>query len=305
MTNNEQNDLVSIVIPAYNRQKVIETAINSVLNQTYQNFEIIIADDGSTDNTKEIIEKIQMRDNRVKYLRHKTNRGAQAARNTGIHSANGKWIAFLDSDDQWLEYSLELRLNLAIEKNVSVVHSDCYVLTIENKSVQLFGVPHFEGFIYSMLLKQPGPVFPSLLVAKDALKKIGCLDENLRSYQEWDTSIRLAKHYNFAFCAKPTFIYDCRHEDSLSKDNLRGVQGYEQVVTKFKREIIKYAGYTALSTHFSIIAINYYNLKMKKQFLVYLLRSFFTMPLNPIFFFYIRKKISDSTKFLITRIFTR
>jgi len=288
------NDLVSVIIPAFNRQKTIETAVNSVLSQTYRNFEILVVDDGSKDKTEEVIKKIQQREPRIKYLKHPTNRGAQAARNTGIHAAKGIWIAFLDSDDCWLKDSLEMRLQLAREKQVDVVHSDCFLLKDEKNPMKLFGVPPFEGFIYENLLKQPGPVFPSLLVKKNALEKIEYLDEHLKSYQEWDTAIRLSKYYNFAFYPKPTFIYDCRNSDTISKDNLRDVQGYEQIIKKFQKEILRYAGYTALANHYLILSIKYYNLKMNKRCIECFLKSFIIMPFNLNLIFSLMKKIFRS-----------
>lgn len=100
-----QNELVSVIIPTYNRANLILQAVKSVLNQTYKNFEIIIVDDGSSDNTEDVINVIH--DNRIRYIKHAINKGASAARNTGIREAKGKYIAFQDSDDHWLPDKLE------------------------------------------------------------------------------------------------------------------------------------------------------------------------------------------------------
>ena len=104
--------MISVIIPTYNRDGVISRAINSVLKQTYQNFEVIIVDDNSpvTDNTACIIS--QYNDDRLFYIKHDKNKGGGGARNTGILAANGEYIAFLDSDDEWLPEKLQLQINL-------------------------------------------------------------------------------------------------------------------------------------------------------------------------------------------------
>ncbi len=97
---NNKSPLVSVILPTYNRGKLVSKSINSVLNQSYNNFELIIVDDGSTDQTEKIINSFN--DNRIVYLKHNYNKHASAARNTGIAKSKGEFIAFLDDDDQWL-----------------------------------------------------------------------------------------------------------------------------------------------------------------------------------------------------------
>ena len=98
-------DLVSVIMPAYNVEKYIGEAIQSVLNQTYKNFELIIFDDGSTDKTWEIIQSFN--DSRIIAIRHQQNKGVAEARNTALKIAKGKWVALIDSDDVWLSDRLE------------------------------------------------------------------------------------------------------------------------------------------------------------------------------------------------------
>jgi glycosyltransferase involved in cell wall biosynthesis len=248
--------LVSVVIPSYNRGELIERAVRSVLAQTRQDFETIIVDDGSTDDTSRVVAALAKEDQRIYYLQHDTSRGAQAARNTGIRAAQGEWIAFLDSDDQWLPNSLETRLEVAEKEQVKVVHSDCYVVG-EDGNMDLLGVPPIAGWIYRDLLAQPGPVFPTLLVTRKALEKIGYLDEQIVAYQEWDTAIRLAKHYRFGFVAEPTFIYNCQDMDTISKDLGGNALGYEQVFRKHILSIIRHAGPRALARHYQSVASLY------------------------------------------------
>lgn len=248
---------VSVIIPVRNRAKLVERAVRSVLTQTYQDFEIIIVDDGSTDATPKLVRILAEQDRRIRYLQHEINRGAQAARNTGIRAAKGDWITFLDSDDQWFSDSLETRLQLAMEKGLHVVHSECYVRRKETTELRRFGVPRMQGQVYKELLRRPGPMFQGLLVSKEALTRIGYLDETIVSYQEWDTTIRLAKCYQFAYVPEPTFIYDCRHADTISKDLLREALGYEQVFTKHRWPILRCLGSRTLAVHYQRAASFY------------------------------------------------
>lgn len=250
------NELVSIIVPVYNRASKIERALRSIEAQTYPHWEVIVIDDGSTDGTPEVVKRIAEKDRRIRLIRHECNRGAQAARNTGIRAAKGEWIAFLDSDDEWLPHSLKVRLEEARRRNVKVVHSDCYVIK-EDGSLKLYGIPPLAGWIYREVLARPGPMFPSLLVHNTALRRIGLLDERIIAYQEWDTAIRLAKYYPFSFIPEPTFIYDCRGTDTISRDTLKNAIGYEQVIRKHLWSILRNLGPRALSNHYFAAAFRY------------------------------------------------
>ena len=232
--------------------------MSSVLAQTYADFEAIVVDDGSTDDTVRVVERYARKDSRIRLIQHERRKGAQAARNTGIVAAFGKWIAFLDSDDEWLRDSLALRLQLAEKRGLPVVHSECYVASEESTEMRRFGAPALQGWIYQDLLRKTGTVFPSLLVLKECLKQIGYLDETILAYQEWDTSIRLAKHYQFGFVSEPTFLYDCRHVDTISKDLLREAKGYEQVFTKHLWPILRFLGSGAVTWHYQTVARLYF-----------------------------------------------
>ena len=100
-------------------------------------------------------------------------------------------------------------------------------------------------------------MFQALLVSKKSLSRIGYLDESIVSFQEWDTAIRLAKYYEFGFVADPTFIYDCRREDTISKDLLRTAMGYKQVFLKHRWPILRYSGLRAVAFHLQTIARHY------------------------------------------------
>lgn len=117
-------NLVSIITPAFNSEKFIAETIMSVQNQTYQNWEIIIVDDCSTDKTAEIILSFQEKDSRIIYLKNETNRGTAYSRNLALKEAKGKWIAFLDSDDIWLPTKLEKQIEFMLKNNYNFSYTD-------------------------------------------------------------------------------------------------------------------------------------------------------------------------------------
>ena len=108
------NDLVSIIMPSYNTEQYIAETIQSVINQTYQNWELIIVDDCSTDNTDTVVGKIK--DSRIRYLKNEKNSGAAVSRNKALREANGRWVAFLDSDDLWKPEKLEKQISFMMKK---------------------------------------------------------------------------------------------------------------------------------------------------------------------------------------------
>ncbi len=247
------DDLVTVVVPAFNRASTLPRALDSIFDQTYTNWEAIVVDDGSTDQSADAVQEFRRKDARVNLIRHPQRKGAQAARNTGILAANGKWIAFLDSDDVLLPDSLKSRIELA-RTGLEVVHSNCYVARAGSSELQPFGLPALEGKVYRKLLRKSGFTFPSLLVSKGAIKRIGYLDQNIVAYQEWETAIRLAKYFQFGFVKAPTFIYDCRLEDSISRNRLQDARGYEQVVRKHEWPIVCFLGPKALVHHYQLAA---------------------------------------------------
>ena len=249
--------LVSVIIPVYNRGRTVRKAIESVLAQSYSKIEVIVIDDGSQDETVSVVKELARSASHIRLIEHGQKKGAQAARNTGIRAAGGEWIAFLDSDDYWLPYSLEVRLKAAMERQVQVVHSECLVVKDKRSAPQLYGVPPMSGAVYKELLQRPGPMFQSMLIQKEALARIGYLDETIKSFQEWDTSIRLARYFEFGFVPEPTFIYNCYQNDAISKDPLCTAEGYKQVFTKHRWPIAFYLGPRGLALHYATVSTLY------------------------------------------------
>lgn len=138
---NEQ-DLISIVMPAYNCEKYVEDTIKSVINQTYKNWELIVLDDGSKDNTANIINGLAAQDKRIKFYQNEKNQGVSATRNRGIALSRGEWIAFLDSDDMWQDEKLKKQMILKYKVNAEFVFTgSSYINEIGESYKGIFEVP--------------------------------------------------------------------------------------------------------------------------------------------------------------------
>jgi teichuronic acid biosynthesis glycosyltransferase TuaG len=141
LTINKQ-DLISIVMPAYNCERYIKQAINSVIGQTYQLWNLIVIDDGSTDNTVKIVEDLSKNDKRIRVYSNDKNVGVSETRNRGISLAEGEWIAFLDSDDVWHESKLEKQISLANKKGSEFIFTgSSFINEIGNKYNGILEVP--------------------------------------------------------------------------------------------------------------------------------------------------------------------
>lgn len=237
---------ISVVIPTYNRSKTIGYCLRSVLEQTYPAKEIIIVDDQSTDDTVALVK--QFNDPRIKIMQQPTNQGAQAARNVGIKAATSPWIALQDSDDEWLPNRLEegaRALQTTGFDPFTMVHSNCYLFYEDTKEQILWELPIMQGpsnEVLPLVLREPGPMFQGLLTSKQAFEAIGWLDETVPSYQEWDTSIRLAKVCKVVHIQAPLFIHYFHSGDRVSTKKNQTIKGFHFNRLKHKAAIVQVLG---------------------------------------------------------------
>jgi glycosyltransferase involved in cell wall biosynthesis len=199
---------VSVIIPAYNCKRFIEETIDSVLKQTYVNFELIVVDDGSTDGQRDCIFGYCNSDPRVRYV-YQENKGVSAARNTGFNHSSGMYVAFLDSDDVWMANNLSIKLAKFEEGDFGLVHSDGYL--IDENSIGKEGVmTGREGDLLSDMLKWNGTQVPgpsSILVKREVLQAIGLFDTNLSTSADHDFFLRVASRYRIGRVPNPTWKY--------------------------------------------------------------------------------------------------
>lgn len=227
-----KNPTVSVIIPTYNRAHLIGASIQSVLNQTYQDFELIVVDDGSTDNTEAVVKSFK--DPRIHYIRHKENRGGSAARNTGIKSARGEYIAFLDSDDEWFPTKMEKQMEIFDNgpKDLGVVYCGTFYLDKQTNKITEFTNPHYRGNVFQKILKQgSGPSTPAAIVKRECFEKVGLFDERLPAYQETDLWIRISRFYQFDF-VKEHLVKIMRNHRQISTDFKARLRGRELFLMK-------------------------------------------------------------------------
>jgi glycosyltransferase involved in cell wall biosynthesis len=213
--------LVTCIIPAYNREKYIESAIESVLNQTYKNMEIIVVDDGSTDNIRKLVENLK---GKVKYV-WQPNSGSAAARNLGISKASGDFIGFLDSDDMWDKNKIFLQLE-CFENNPEIDVCLCNIKIINEKEKRISDDQYVIVTPYHLC---------SVLINTDALNKVGLFNANLKFGEDTDWFMRIRELNIPVKILNDTLVYIRLHEDNSTKNF--NVRNKEEVFSKIKNEL--------------------------------------------------------------------
>ena len=224
---------VSVIIPAYNCERFIGETIKSVLSQTYQDFEVLVIDDGSEDKTQEIVKGIN--DPKIVYIHHEENSGVSVARNNAITKSRGEYIALLDHDDLWLPEKLERQVPiLESDPKVGLVYSDCYIIDLNG---------HILGRNFQDHHPHRGEVFPDLfldnfipcltvLIRKDALDRVGLFNPEFSIAEEYDLFLRIAEVYKVDFVDLPLAKYRL-HETNFSKNEVRANEEADTVIRTF------------------------------------------------------------------------
>jgi glycosyltransferase involved in cell wall biosynthesis len=231
---------VSVIIPTYNRATSLVSAVNSVLSQTFQDFEIIIVDDASKDDTEEVVRGIA--DRRIKYLRHETNKREAGARNTGVTSASGEYIAFLDDDDEWLPDKLKLQVELLDGSSsvVGAVYSGSFRIDSESGRTLDQYIPTKTGNIFKDLSFRNWVGTPStVLLRRECFERVGLFDSAIVFGPDYDMWIRVAEKYHFLCIRQPLIKYYI-HSGRLSSN-------YELMITGIEAQMRKHASLFALS----------------------------------------------------------
>ncbi|XWK85820.1 MAG: glycosyltransferase [Phormidium sp.] len=221
--------LISVIIPAYNNEKTIQETIESVLRQTFTDFELIVINDGSTDRTLEIVSTIK--DPRIKVFSY-SNAGGAVSRNRGFYHSSGEFIAFLDADDLWTPDKLEAQLK-ALQENPQAAVAYSWLNSIDESSNFLRTGNHRteNGEIYAKLYLIPFIESGSNpLIRRQALMDIGGFDESLPASQDYDLYLRLAARYEFIAVPFPQVLY--RIASNSMSANVRR----QEVTSLFVRE---------------------------------------------------------------------
>ena len=223
---------VSIIIPTFNRANLITRALESVFKQTISDYEIIIIDDGSTDNTKDVLKPFQ---DRIRYV-YQQNKGISAARNLGITMAQGQYIAFLDSDDTWIPEKLALQAQVLDENpTVGIVYSKMVKI---NEQGQPCGMKpeNPTGRNFKELLEIGGDIPTSTVFTRKAcFDKAGLFDENLPMMEDFEMWLRIAKHYDIYEIADKTLSTYYHHGQQITKNT---IVVYESLI-KLRQKFLK------------------------------------------------------------------
>jgi glycosyltransferase involved in cell wall biosynthesis len=210
-----KNNLVTVVIPTYNRAHTILRAINSVLAQSYINIEIIVVDDGSTDETEVLLSEL-IQHKKLTYLKTE-NSGVAAARNYGVSNSTGYYLTFLDSDDEWLPNKLELQINYLKEnQNIKIVYTD----EIWIRSGVRVNPKHihkkYEGAIFEQCILQCFIAPSSVMLERSLFLELNGFDEEFTVCEDYDLWLRISSQHLIGFLNSPLIIKHGGHEDQLS-----------------------------------------------------------------------------------------
>ncbi|MFC2061357.1 glycosyltransferase family 2 protein [Elusimicrobiota bacterium] len=205
----------SVIIPSYNRKLFLGKAVETVLSQSYAEFEIIIIDDGSTDGTKELLEKYE--DERIRYI-YQDNRGVSSARNRGLKEAQGEYIAFLDSDDWWHRDKLT-ETDLAVEDNPEYLIFHTQEKWYRNGKVLNQKKIHEKpsGYIFENCLKLCSVSISTAAVKREIFEDIGSFAEDLPVCEDYDLWIRISAKYPVYLIDKVLTLKEGGHKDQLSR----------------------------------------------------------------------------------------
>jgi glycosyltransferase involved in cell wall biosynthesis len=222
---------VSVIIPAYNAMNYLAETLESVLKQTFTNFEVLIINDGSSDNIVEWASEIQ--DARVRLI-CQDNQGLAGARNTGIWCSKGEYLAFLDADDIWEPTKLEKQVK-CLNENADIGLVSCWISHVdENGNIVGFtNVPKFTGtdlkrelFTFNNILCGSTPI-----LRRSCFEKVGFFERSLKSAEDWDMWLRIARYYSISVIREPLVRYR-HHSNNMSKNLRVMVQEVDKVMER-------------------------------------------------------------------------
>ncbi|MGI8385423.1 glycosyltransferase family 2 protein [Robertmurraya sp. P23] len=254
---------VTVIIPTYNRANLLPKAVESVLNQTIQPLEILIVDDHSTDNTKEVVESFK--NEKIKYIVNSREKGANGARNTGIVLAKGDYIAFQDSDDIWKPKKLEKQVQYCTERpEVDMVFCS---LSIENLN-RIVPKRKVESNEIKALLERGNFISTQTIFIKKEVAEKTLFDESLMRFQDWDFCIRVSRNYLIHHLNEVLAIADVQN-DSISK-KINQIEALKQFFNKYPE--LKESNMITKSFVNRILSANESNSKMRSK--VYSFKAF-------------------------------
>jgi len=257
---------VSVIIPTYNRADLVPLAIQSVLDQTCQDFEIIVVDDASKDNTEEIVKNFK--DDRIHYIRNSNNRGAAFSRNHGVEHAKGEYISFLDSDDYYLPNKLAIQKNVFKDHpDIGLVYSNIFLVKEgeENLKKIQYSLKNFKsGYLFEKIVSRAIPCrLPTWLIRKENYLLVGGFDDNLPMLQDRDFIVRFSFHYKLFGIPEPVAVVVYHKGPRISNNDPEKRKIAINIVLKKISKLVEIGNYST-----SIIK------KLTSEYYIYLAKAY-------------------------------
>ena len=282
--------LISVLIPAYNASQTIERAINSALNQTYLNYEILVVDDCSTDNTADIIKKFFL--NKIKFIQHKKNQGEAGSRNTLIKNAKGEFFAWLDSDDEWIKKKLEIQIHYMLKNKLEVSMTG---FSLTNKYLYNDNVVNFTNVSLIDLKyvvtkgSHSTALFSTLIISKKLVNNIGLIPNNYLLYVDWHYLLNISNQNNIFVLNMPlsnVFFTFSKCSKSLINSSKNFINNNEKILKNLGL-LLRFKFYSLI--YRDLASVYFDDRKFFSSVMIYLF-SFLLNPRFPSMVFY--KRIS-------------
>lgn len=275
--------MISCIVTTYKREPaVLARAVESILNQTYKDIEVIVVNDAPEEKAlcSELGDMLSGYDRDIKYIIHEKNKGACAARNTGIEAAKGEYIAFLDDDDVWAENKLELQLEKLIEEDAALVYCDHYFIDKDGNEVYqkpfteyLAGDTDYERLLCFNFIGSTS--FP--LLKASALRAVGGFNVELRSSQDHEVWLKIARSNKIAYIEKPLVKYYYT-EVAITRSIANREQGYTYLLDEFKDSYSE--NKKVLHCRYVLLSTVYFGMHCFKPALRYLGKAFVLRPFS-------------------------
>lgn len=267
---------ISVILPTYNRAAMLARSVGSVLEQSFSDFELLIVDDGSSDDTGAVVAAFG--DERIRYLPRASNGGVAAARNTGLQNARGRYLAFQDSDDEWLLGKLERQMASLEGSTDDATMSICGLLrTLGNRQThqRVHGYPRNPvdwdaGLDHAGILQSAVAYTQTWLVPRAVVATAGPFDESLRVWDDWELLIRVSQHCRIALVQEPLVISE-RIDSSISAEPQRFLHDIALVLEKHRSHLLDYPS-AAAQLHY-LHALRHYQAGQAQNALSSLLAS--------------------------------
>ncbi len=269
---------ISVIIPVYNGVPYVQKTLLSVIKQTLTPNEILVVNDGSTDNTLSELEKIKHEYSHLNIkLITKTNGGHSSATNVGIEASTSNFIALVDADDLWHPSKLEKQISVFKNSNdpkLGIVYSDFASIDSNDNQLPNFPTvkldPRFKGRVYELLIRHGCYIVGSnsaVLIKKQAFLDHGYFDENLRCGEDWEMWIRLSQTYNYDY-HPDVLTYIRRHAGNLSNQKLIHLRSDLYIINKWKKSFLEVGGQPLITDYLSRTTVkNLFGLAFKNDYL--------------------------------------